>query len=212
MKIKEKLQGMTPKQKREYIWEYYWVHILSVAAVIIVGAYFLVSHFTYQDPLLEFVMINTYKSGEEQEQVITQFLEQKGIQVFDHAVTVNANIRFGVDESSDAVSVNQLMIVTTAGEGDCYFWTGEQFTPYINRGALADLREFFSADYLKDHEAQLVYAEIEGYEPYPCGFDLKGNPWAKDHGYLNGGWVGIGRNVKNKELTVDFITYILEQK
>ena len=200
-----------PKEKRmEYIWDYYWVHIVVTIAVIAVGGYLLYSSLAYREPLLNVVMINTYKTAQEQEQVLRDFLDHSGYETFSNAASVNTNIRFGIGENDDAISTNQLMCSVNAGEGDLYFWTGEEFSPYIGRGALADLREYLPSEFLDRLKDRLFYTDgQEG--AYPCGIDLTGNPWAQEHGYINGGYVGIGYGIENKETGVKLIEEIFKE-
>ena len=210
MENKVKLKDIPKGKKLSYIMDYYWVHMLAAAAVVAVAWIMIANIRNYQEPLLELIMINTYKSEQEQEQVVRDFLQENGYEVFDTAVAVDTDIRFGVNAQSDAYSTNQLMTTTVAGEGDLYFWTGEEFEPYIEKGALEDLRNYLPEELLAKLEDRLYYTTLgDEVEAYPCGIDLKGNSWAKEHGYINGGLVGISRGVKNTEAAVKLLTYIV---
>ena len=124
MKEIEKIKAL-PKGKRwEYIWEYYWYVIVGLLAAIVVGAIFISSSRSYQEPLMEVIMINTYKTSEEQEEVLGQFLQEEGFDTFDGAVSVDTSIRFGMDDGANATATSQLMCITVAAEGDLYFWNG----------------------------------------------------------------------------------------
>ena len=212
MKEIEKIKSLPRGKRWEYIWDYYWYVIVGALAVIVVGGIMLYSSLSYHKPMIELIMINTYKSSQEQEKAVQDVLAESGYELYENAVSVDTSIRFGIDGTSNAASMNQLMCTTVAGEGDVFFWYGKEFEPYISQGVLADLQEYLPEESLKAVEDKLVYATVEGLpEPYPCGVDLAGNVWAEEHGYLTGGFVGLSRGIENTDVSVAFLQYVMSQ-
>ena len=212
---KEKWKSLSSQQKRQFVWDYYKIHIIVGLCLVIGLAWFIHEKATYREPIINALLLNTVNVPQDANTGFQTFLEQQGYDVFPGAVAVNSNLY--IDFENDPVGTSYshyqaLYSIVYTGQQDLLFGTGAIFQECMDSGALLDLSQVFPQEFLEKHKDKLLYTkELGAAEEYPCAIVLKDHPWLKETGYYYQCSVGVLENCDQSELAVAFLEYLLNQ-
>ncbi len=228
---KEKWKALSKKQKAQFVWDYYRWHIIIAILVLAVGGSMLYDRIHYRAPLMSVIMVNNTSSLEKPGNAdFSEFLNSYGYENYDSAVSVNTNMYIYTEEESPGLHddyfyshTEALIGMLFAGGADVVFGWGDYYeNDLVNGRAFADLREVLPAEVLEAYADDLLYCnpvppegvdEIEGFEPYPCAILLDNNAWIKGSGYYNRCYLALPKRASGvKEITIDFVHYLLQQE
>lgn len=209
-----KFKELTTKEKIEYIWDYYHLHILGALFGALLLTMFIYSWVTEKEATLSVVMINTPEgsSADEYDNVegFDAFLEEYGYEVYDGAIEMISGYTLSDGEKTNAEIKRSLEAYLGAGIPHVLFGTGEVYMDYVDMGVFADLSELLPEELLKKYEDQLIYSDNNGEEaPYPCAIYLENNAWVMGNGYYEDCYFGILAQAPSMEVATDFAEYIL---
>lgn len=207
----KKFMAMPFKKKMEHIWDYYRWHILIFLVVAFALGSWISQAVHQTEPILQVEMVNAYGNSSDGE-AFQEFLTREGREYYEDAVIIGRNIQLnGPDPSQNYGAAQMLFCTVAAGEPDLIFWDSREVIPVLQNGMLLDLRTVLPEEFLKAHEAKLVYTkyEEEG-ESYPCGIYMEQNPWIMENKYYVNCTASISASCRDQALAADFIRYILE--
>lgn len=211
---KEKWHAFTKAEKREYIWDYYKVHILAGVAVLTLFVWFVVSMVTYREPYLEVIMVNS-RTDSKGQQAFHEFLQQQDLEVFDNCVALMDSFHIDLENSEELYESMQqleaLYAVTSAGKQDLLFDTEAFIDQCAEAGTLMDLYTVLTDEELERYAQHLIFTtEGDTCNAYPCAIRVRNNGWIKENGfYGNTGALAILEATDDFDLSVEFLRYYL---
>lgn len=227
---KEKWKAFSTKEKWDYFWYYYKIHVIVGLLVLLFGGYMVYEQVTNRAPLLSVVMLNVNTMQEQGADAdFNEFLNLYGYEVYDGAVYNNKGLTiYKQEENKDLYSqyyfehTETLFNLLFASAEDVVFGRGDFFTQELVPGqAFADLREILSQETLEKYADALLYCtpytegddpdELIPGEPYPCAIYLENNSWVLESGLYRTCYVGVPKRPQIKQITIDFMKYLLEQ-
>lgn len=122
---KAKLAQMTLSDKIQYIFTYYWIHILIIIGIIGAIAWFIHHQMTYVDYKLYGVVINSAELNEDLEQELPGLLSMDGHDGFSFIGGLS-----GDPDSNNTSYYNQIDLYTVSGQMDFAF-TDEAGVQYL---------------------------------------------------------------------------------
>lgn len=214
---KEKWNKMTKAQKREHIWEYYNIHIVSALIVLAIISWFVYIELTTVDPLMDIVMTDMEEPLKD-DACYHDFLAEYGYEVYEGAVSLNQNLNFDLDSGDPNAYINNgnaydvLFGLVSSKTQEILFSQPKLFATCASQKVLVDLSSVLPQELLDAHSDRLLYVTDEDTgEEYPCGVNVEGNPWMEQvqKGYK--GYVGIIHTTDAPQMAVDFMVYFLNQ-
>lgn len=210
MEKKTDFKALSNKAKVEYIWDYYRFPILATIGIGAAAIYMIHHYVTYQEPLLNVLMVNTPAYIDATTDGFEEFFDAYDYESFPDAVSLISNLQFYDNERVNYENVQALSTVIGAGGQDLFFGTGDVFNYYAGSGALTDLSTVLSKDILNQYEDQLIYCDEDGtVDPYPCAVSLSDNEWLTKYGYYDECCFGIFYSSPNPEIAADFAEFLL---
>lgn len=227
---KEKWKAFSTKEKWDYFWYYYKIHAIVGLLVLLFGSYMIYEQVTNREPLLSVVMLNvSAMDASEAGADFDEFLNGYGYEIYDDAVNNHTGLTIYKQEENEELyskyyftHADALFGLLYAGAEDVMLGRGEFFTEDLVTGqAFADLREILPQDTLEKYADQLLYCtpytegddpdELIPGEPYPCAIYLENNSWVLESGYYESCYVAIPKRPQIKQITIDFMEYLLQQ-
>lgn len=221
-KAKIDWKSFTRQQKREYIWDYYKLHIIVGILVLLLGTYIVVKIVNHRDPLMSTIMLNCNKPNFQTQEVFDEFLQEYGYESYSQAVKCHANLSFWEDgkpgvtvmestqyENAQMMQAYHAMLYTN--EYDLIFGTGEVMDETLQYGVFMDLTKVLPAEMLEIYADFIITFENEETgESYPCAILLsEENGWLQEHGLYKTCAVGILQKAPHKEIAVNHLKYLL---
>ena len=214
---KEKWNKMTKEQKREHIWEYYKIHIVTTLIVIAVIGWFVYIDLTTVDSLMDVVMTDMEEPLKD-DSCYHEFLSEYGYEVYEGAVSLNQNLNFDLESNDPNAYINNgsaydaLFGLISSKTQEIFFSQPKVFGNCASQEVLVDLSTVLPEELLEAHSDRLFYVtDKDTGEKYPCGVNVEGNPWMEQvqKGYK--GYVGIIHTTDAPQMAVDFMEYFLNQ-
>jgi hypothetical protein len=205
------LREMKPKERIQYIWDYYKVTILvTIVTVLVVGGV-LYHYITYRDPALELLMVNVRQSDDTvPADTFSDFLDANGFDSAKDLVEINSALSLDVtsDDYEDKITFQAWM----SGRTYSGFFSDESvFSFYAPAGYFRDLSALLSSEELAVLSDRLIYADLgDGTTPYPCAIRLDSDncPWLARYGY-NDCYFGILYGDTSDALASALVRYIV---
>lgn len=213
MEKKADLKSMSTKEKISYIWDYYhWPFIIG-AAIIIVIVSLVVQYVSYEEPILNVVMINCNDSVNSTDIGYRDFLIEHGYEVDDHSISLTSTLNFEENNQSTTMYDRQtLTMLLYSGGQDLFLGTGDVYLEYAKQGVLMDLTTVLSESTLEKYEDQLIYyTDEEDGTTYPCAIELTDNAWVKKYDYYDTCYFGIPWQAANLEIATEFAEMLLNE-
>ena len=163
-----KLAQMTGKEKADYIFTYYKIHIILILGILIAVGWFIHHAMTYVDYEFFGMVINGESVNQDREQEITEYLGMTGHEAADLSAGLTT------DEDVAGGYGTRLSVLVMAGQLDFAF-TDEEGVKYLtNYGIITDdnqpidisdspIHEYFGLD---DNIKYLVWAGLSGNRQY----------------------------------------------
>ena len=210
------LKEMPPKERVQYIWDYYKFWIIGVICVIAFVISMIYHYATYKESALDIIMVNSVNpDAVDIADSTADFFEQEGLSADDDEITLDSSITFSEDtgDSSNYYSNQALTVKFAAGGGDVLFGPDFVLDNYASGGAMMPLTDILTDEQLEQYADLLVYTTDEDTgEKYAYGIKLTDNQWLLDNHYYYEGETPImvvGYNAHSPEVAKDFFRYIL---
>lgn len=154
-----KVKGKGFKYTVSYIYEYYKWYILAVIVGIIVIASMIKTFVTYKDPVFTALFVNAFQGIETEE-----FALRNDVDTSKNTVIVDAtnSLYFGNEAKSQEnyVTIQKIVAMVAAKDVDVMVAPESIITYYKDTEMLADLRNYFSEDYLESLGDKVIWFDI----------------------------------------------------
>lgn len=152
----------TPKEKAEYIWDYYKIPIIVILVLIYLIINIVHSQLTAKDYVLQGLFLNTLTEAEAVQELEDGFLEAYPIDQDKEDVFLDTSIYYlpdsdqaSLDTSYQAIQV--LSVRVAAGEIDSMAAETEILTDFAYDGYFSDLSEVLSDEQYRKYEPYFLY-------------------------------------------------------
>lgn len=198
-------------QKKEYIWDYYKWHILSVIAIILLAIVIIPQIIDNMKPTkLYLTMINCEWSGDEGSELLNKYAEAYNINTEEYKFTADTStviIRDSIDQNS-MESAQKLVALIANNTIDVFVSDIANHEAYSGSGTFFDLRNILDAEFIEKYSDRLVYTtDPDTGEDIPFGIYVEDLESFND-AYLKEAVLGVILNTENVDAAVDFIYYI----
>ena len=175
-KEKKKLKEMTFKEKLDYIWTYYKLHILAFLFIAVIAGSLV---YTAMNPPLpayiEAAMCDVYM-GEAVEEALIELLHGAGLYEPSQE-RISATYFNNSDDPNLQIAMSQrFMAMLAATELDIIIASGEAFEGFINEGIIMPISDAG----LQYPEELLVYGTYDTGEPLAYGINMRDSKFIGD--------------------------------
>ena len=203
---KKKLKDMTLKEKIEYIWEYYKLHITAAVIVVFIAAS--VINNVMNPPVPSYAGITFYEVyiSDEDNDAIKQVLTEALIENRDEYEIYMHHMVSGGDPQAEMAIVQKLMAMIMVNEIDIIIAERDVFASFAYEEFLADLNRF---GVVFPKELVMESQTAENPELMPYGVSLSGSPLFNALGITQ--WmdlyVGVAGNVDKPDHAVNILKF-----
>ena len=212
---REKLRELTPKEKVQYIWSYYYLWIIGISAFLAISIFLTVRITTsIKEEWLYAMFANTMADAGNGSGMWKDFTEFSELDLKEKRVEFNAEAYFDYLKNQAKVNdyYNAFIALTDAGILDIITMETPSLEALAESGRLTDLN-LERCQPLRDRYAdRLVYFHgVEG--DIPVGFDVSDSLLVTHYGlYRDSCALGIGARSEKMEIIALFLQFILEEK
>lgn len=215
--FRELTQGMSAKEKLEYLWEYYkWV-LLVLAMVAMVAAMVITGIINKSVEILYSGVAVNVQLSEEGSRYLTQDLADElgavGREKADLFVTSFQDLQTTSDAEVNAAAAMQVVLMITTADYDYVMMDQTAFDFYKNHSIFASLETIFPPEVLAQYDASFVYHETQEDGRYPIAIDITECSFAR--GCIAEGdrvFIAFPGNTGRTELNDDFLAYLMDWK
>lgn len=152
----------TPKEKAEYIWDYYKIPIIAILILIYLIVNIIHSHLTAKDYVLQGIFLNALAETETVQELEDGFLEAYPIDQNKEDIFLDTSIYYlpDSDQTSLETSYQAIQILSVriaAGEIDFIAAETPVLTEFAYDGYFSDLSEVLSDEQYKKYEPYFLY-------------------------------------------------------
>jgi len=212
---REKLRELTPKEKVQYIWSYYYLWIIGISAFLAISIFLTVRITTsIKEEWLYAMFANTMADAGNGSGMWKDFTEFSGLDLKEKRVEFNAEAYFDYlkNQAKGNDYYNAFVALTDAGILDIITMETPSLAALAESGRLTDLN-LERCQPLRDRYAdRLVYFHgVEG--DIPVGIDVSDSKLVTRYGlYRDSCALGIGAQSQKMEIIALFLQFILEEK
>lgn len=212
-----KIKKMTFAEKKEYIWDYYKIHIIGVLVIIgaIVGSIMAFNANNYKT-VFNAVIADGYMTGQDDrtDALTTGFSEYLGIDGVNERAIFNYNISLKSKAGDEDVyySRQKLITMSAAREIDGFIAEYDSIGIYSDDETLflTDLNELFTSEELAKMDSYIVYFTKSDGSKIPIGIDLTSTFIKTEQKlYMTRPCYGVAGSSLHKDTAVKFIKYAL---
>lgn len=208
---KEKMSKLNRKQKAEYIWDYYKIHIIATVFILTLTIYTIVSCAGRGQTSLYVVLIN---SAEGDNTLFSQIMEENGYT--DGTVSVDTTMTYhSASEMAegDIVTIQVLAALFGMGDMDLFAANPEVFDRYTGQNAFENLGLLLPQELQRQHEDQLVRYTTEGGQDVVGGILFReGSPLHQAGFYQGDVVIGIATQAEHLDEALAVIRALLEME
>lgn len=218
-KMRQNMEGMTPRQKVEYYLEYYGWRTVGFLAVLLVAVFLVVQWVAKKPVVLGVLAVNA--DGEEIQaedaSFFVDFLSENGLDPKKSDVLVNCSLHVSPNYA-DSVSMTNMNTIQTLFDTrsmDIFFADEEYFMAVGQFGYLADLQGILPQETLESHAQDLVYVTVEeSGQEILAGIRVSADtPWMAGTGwYQSGAVVGLAAAGKHLDLATNLLLLAIGDK
>lgn len=214
-KIKD-IEGLPAKL--EYIWDYYKLWIIGIAAFIVVGIYLLTRlNAARSDYDFYLILANTMENVGTDSSLCRGFRESASFETENPNVVFNNQIYFDFTlNTTGNTYFNTFIVFAEAGTLDAITMETESLVALGQTGRLMDLNDEAAAAIKEKYEDRFLYYETVDEQgnavSYPIGIDVSDSIlMTQYHVYGRSCALGLGYRSENTGATLQFLDYILQQ-
>lgn len=210
---REKLRGMTFKEKIDYLWEYYKIHALITIVAVVSIAYIIYTIVTPKiEPQLYVAVVDNPVEPTILEEFEAQFAEYLQIDPEKEEVMINPQFYFHGD-SEYAANMRQVLVTYVAAQDvDIIIAPKSEFDSYSYYGYMYSLSDLLPTDlYSKLSENFYIGVQEDNPEEKVYGIYLNEAALFKDNERIsadNPYILGVIGNARRTDNAVEFIRYL----
>lgn len=231
---KKKLRSLHGKEKLQYIWDYYKLHLTVLCILLYIIGYTIYGHFSHKDIVLYTALVNVTTSEALTEELSIDFLRSQNINISKNELYLYSNLYLTDNEANpdhqySYASRMKILASIDAEQLDVVLMNKEAFDAFSQNGYLCNLEELLtSKDYnlyeklspylisntaiLEDNSLDLYFDKSQDYqattEEYPMAFNLSYSPIISAAGFEDTVYLGVIANSPRKDSTISYIEYL----
>lgn len=210
---REKLSGLTWRQRLGYVWDYY-KPLMAAVLVVIFAVYLVVSiyHGMKQKEILNVYLLNCNSLDVDSEEMAAEFAEYLGGTGKNEVITIDAGLELGDSDYAYASQI-KLMALMGSQQIDILLLEREQFDSFCEEEILMDLTDVLSQEQLEAWEPYLVYGGDQAGAASPVyGVDMQESPvLQKYHAYNGEVCAAVFHEAVNTDICDDFFEFLLKK-
>ena len=206
------------RAKAEYLWQYYRLWIIGVAAALGIAGYLVVHRLTVPaDNWFYITFANTYADVGEGSPLWEDFVAYSGFDPDEKNIYFNTNCYFDPAQTGYNVYYTYFVAYVEAGTLDAITMERDDLITLGRRGRLLDLSRPEARTIAEKYADRLLYAvpadPENGTQPLPIGIDLSGTPLlGVYHAYADTCALGISVNCPHMDAVERFLDYLTEEE
>lgn len=213
MADRETLRTLDKKDRLLFLWDYYKIPILAVAAAFVLTVMVMVSWAGKKDIAMYAVFVNSDVSlVQPQPEKLDELLSLSGVDMEGKTIDITADLTLGKDYSNETDGQTIQILAALFGISGLDVFAAEQdsFDRYAVQDAFVDLSLFLEPElYEKNSVAPYWYADGDGREILG-GVVLHTGTAIHQAGYYHGDVViGVAANAQNLDEAVAFVKQLL---
>lgn len=215
---REKLAALSLRQKLRYIWDYYKLWLIGLAAVMLVAGY-LVHHYSNvkKETDIYVAFVGTMEDIGQDSRFWQGYVEEAGVDAKTVNVTFDTENYF--DMTAGSVVGNhyyeKVVVLSDGGTLDAIVMEPEHLALFGASGRLLDLRDERVAallDRYADRVITVPYIEENGtVSEVPAGIDLTGSRLIEQEQAYTSCALGISANASHLDAVERFLEYLLQE-
>jgi len=213
----QKMEGKSRKEKFQYFWYYYKVHV-TVGILAIIGVIYLINTIVSgsREPSIYVALINSTIYTDEETTLLSDYVLSRGIDEKEHPAQLDYSMRiqYPATDNISIISAQQLTAHMNLGNVDVYVCEKQLIDEYAPLDAFENLEELLPDALLQEISDKLYYVQIDGKGRVPVAFFAdEVSRIQEDEIYANDvtPLVAVGRTSQRKEAAADFIQYLFEE-
>jgi len=215
--FKEMIQGMTFREKVEYLWEYYRWTLLVAAFGVIVIAMVVTGVVNSQIKILYSGAAVNVPISQTGEAFLTDSWGEKlgagkkeEVRLFS---TSFEDLQTTSDAQVSAAAAMQVVLMITAGDYDYVIMDEVALDFYKNHPVFSSLDSMFSAEILDEYKNRVFCHETEETGEFPLAIDITDSGFARAYVAPNTKvYIAFPGNTGRTEINDDFLEYLMKQE
>ncbi|MBR0137089.1 MAG: hypothetical protein IJM15_01630 [Erysipelotrichaceae bacterium] len=207
---KKKMSKMNRQQKMQFIWDYYKIPIIAIAAVVFIAVSAFVNSIGRRDVVMYAVLLNNDAQIIEcDDTVFSSLLEKAGYDMTKKRVDVRTDLNMGEQYTpeKDGETLQVLTALFAISDMDIYAAPQYYFDIFAKDDGFADLSSLLTEEQKNRYAGKLYY--YDGTKL--CGLILSTDSPLHKAGYFhNEIIIGIVGNAVNLQAAADFLLQLLE--
>ena len=157
-KEREKLKGKTFKEKWDYFWYYYKMHVFVTICALILVFTTIRDIVTYKDIAFYVAFLNSFET-EQDEAFIAEFAQLTDIDLEKYDVYLDSNMYFNVAEYDQAslAAVQKFLAMSSSGEIDVVVADRNVFASYADSGFFLDIHNYLTEEQIEKYSDHFFY-------------------------------------------------------
>ena len=214
----KKLEKKSFKEKLQYFWYYYKVHVFVVLFSILSISLFITAAIKEsRDPCIYVALINSSLASDQDTTLLSDYVTSRNIDTTKHPAKMDFTMHMSSSSADDAsmASSQKYMSMLSTGKADvilCDKWIIDE---YAILDAYENLETYLAPEDYEKIKDNLYYCEVNGKGKIPVAFYatnvdkvLTDSLYGKKECPL----IAICRTSKRKETAADFIKYLLNSE
>ncbi|SHI82642.1 extracellular solute-binding protein [Clostridium amylolyticum] len=212
----DKIKHMSKKEKMEYIWDYYKIHILVGVFIIIAVSWTIYTNVNKTEYVFNCTLlgegVNLSKKAEFEDKLTKIVLEEPEDKKQAYMDFIEVKGSSSVENSIDPYAMQKLSARVAAGDIDIFIVDEKNFQRFAMQGMFEILDSFSELD-LSDKNAVKIEKGSEDVKSGIYGVRVKDNASLKDMGYSTEDKIaGIVTLSKNKDKGAAVLKWLQEDK
>lgn len=157
-KEREMLKGKSFKEKLDYFWYYYKMHVFVGVCILILAGTTIHDVVTQKDIAFYVAFLNSFET-EQDEAFIGEFAQLTDIDLEEYDVYLDTNMYFnvaGYDESSMAAA-QKFLAMSSNSEIDVVVTDRDVFASYADSGFFSDLHNYLTEEQIEKYSDHFFY-------------------------------------------------------
>ncbi|MBQ9251550.1 MAG: hypothetical protein IJ188_02800 [Clostridia bacterium] len=217
---REKLRGYSPRDKMKYIWQYYRLWLIGIAAVVSFVSYALWTYFTVPKDIHFYgIFSNTYAQLGKGSDFYEGFVARAGYDLTQGVVELDCASYCKPSSPANVGNTyyDKLISMLDGGVDDVWVAEAEDLIVVGAGGRLMDLSTAQAAALREKYQDRFIYCtplrEDYSTEPVPIGIDLAGTALTGEYcAYPEGAALGINAYTSRLDQVEIFLDYLFERE
>ena len=209
---RKKIKEMSLKERFEYIWEYYKIHIVGTIIFLLFASSLFNSIYQnvkYED-ILSLAIVNNSLLEEKQDYMSNGFAEYYNLDEEKETLLFDDGFHIDLDKPNESTyaSTQKFAAMVAAKSIDAAISDLTFFENYSDEGTFYDLSTLLPEDIYTQIEDSLYYAKDEQGNEKPFGLNLSSTHLVEGAGlYINPPILSIVINSQHPDVAIEFIKY-----